>query len=247
MPLRSRLNQYRGVNAHLHSVYQHSWRWHGFHGVHINDLATALNNILPSGYLVDMRTGLDVDYLGVVILAQESWQPVTKIELLSPAVKSTEGLLDYVPARHNALMSGVCLVEIDYLHETPSPIRGIPNYPQCHPNAAAYNITISNPIWGRGTVKTYLIGVDAPLPTLLIPLEGEDSVQLDFGVVYHQTFHSLPIYSLQVDYAELPAYFESYHPEDQTRIKRRMEAIQQAAAEGVDLDAVQVVLPDEIS
>ena len=53
MPSVSRTNQYRGVNAHLHSLLQNELAgWETFHGMHIAHLAAAIDRLLPDGYTV---------------------------------------------------------------------------------------------------------------------------------------------------------------------------------------------------
>lgn len=70
---------------------------------------------------------------------------VTRIELLSPSNKpGGSDFRVYAEKRVEAIQSGVPLVEIDYLHETPSPLRNLPVYP-VHAEAYLYTIVISDP------------------------------------------------------------------------------------------------------
>ena len=70
----------------------------------------------------------------VVVYQPESHRvmgdPVTRIELLSVSNKrpgmEREG---YLMTRLTALRRGTSLIELDYLHQTPSPLPGIPSYP----------------------------------------------------------------------------------------------------------------------
>jgi Protein of unknown function (DUF4058) len=56
-----RINQYRGINAHLHSLFQASSGWRGFHGNQITHIAAALQDILiPLGYIAQTEEGLQV-------------------------------------------------------------------------------------------------------------------------------------------------------------------------------------------
>ena len=57
-----RRNQYRGVNAHLHSRFQRSGGWQAFHRAHTQDLLTALEQVLPddSGYTVALEPSLQM-------------------------------------------------------------------------------------------------------------------------------------------------------------------------------------------
>ncbi len=57
----SRINQYRGINAHLHSLFQASSGWRGFHGNQITHIAAALQDVLiPLGYIAQTEEGLQV-------------------------------------------------------------------------------------------------------------------------------------------------------------------------------------------
>jgi hypothetical protein len=60
MPVRSPKNEYRGVNAHLHSHFQNAGGWEGFHTAHISDIASAISQALPPGYIVDMEQSLQI-------------------------------------------------------------------------------------------------------------------------------------------------------------------------------------------
>ena len=54
-------NQYRGINAHLHSYWQNRGGWSSFHGNHIADLLRALRaTLLPMGYTADLESSLQV-------------------------------------------------------------------------------------------------------------------------------------------------------------------------------------------
>jgi hypothetical protein len=78
--------------------------------------------------------------------------------------------------------------------------------------------------------------VDAAMPIIDIPLSGDDVVTVDFGKVYDQTYSSLGFYSYRVDYQQYPIHLETYADEDQTRIVNRMQAVQAAHAQGINLE-----------
>ena len=49
-------NQYRGINAHLHSQLLHNDDWMSFHLLYISDMTKLLRQHLRnSGYLADLR------------------------------------------------------------------------------------------------------------------------------------------------------------------------------------------------
>ncbi len=63
--VRSVKNQYRGINAHLHSLLQAESRWGGFHTAHIADLNKTLKaGLLPMGYTTDIEPSLQIRRLG---------------------------------------------------------------------------------------------------------------------------------------------------------------------------------------
>lgn len=59
--VRSIKNQYFGINAHLHSFWQGSGKWHRFHNVHITQLLVALKaQLLPMGYTAETEESLQI-------------------------------------------------------------------------------------------------------------------------------------------------------------------------------------------
>jgi hypothetical protein len=64
------------------------------------------------------------------------------------------------------------------------------------------------------------------MPLVTIPLEGDDHVLLDLGLVYNLTFEERPFCEV-VDYTQEPVNFGAYTDEDQARIRGRMAEIAQ--------------------
>ncbi len=63
--IRAVKNQYRGVNAHLHSLMQGAGGWDGFHTNHIADLMRLMSvQLLPMGYIVDIQQSLQIRRAG---------------------------------------------------------------------------------------------------------------------------------------------------------------------------------------
>ncbi len=61
MTVKSAKNQYRGINAHLHSFLQSSGEWEGFHTYHIGVLAETLTNeLFDKGYFVAIESSLQI-------------------------------------------------------------------------------------------------------------------------------------------------------------------------------------------
>lgn len=175
----------------------------------------------------------DLYYNAVVIYQVEPdailGRAVTRIELLSPANKQGEGYIQYREKRFAALKSEVALVEIDFLHETPPVVRGLPLYPS-EAGSHAYTITVSDPTptFEDGFASTYGFGVDVPIPLISIPLGEGDTLDVDLNPVYNDVYTSLSAYSRRVDYEQLPLRFERYSPADQARIRQRMAVVKES-------------------
>ena len=61
MVVRSIRNQYLGINAHLHSLWQGQGGWSGFHTTQIGDLFKLLNaQLLPIGYIAEVEESLQI-------------------------------------------------------------------------------------------------------------------------------------------------------------------------------------------
>lgn len=251
MAIRSRKNQYRGINAHLHSRLQNvAAGWETFHGKHIGDLAEVIDPLLPPGYLVDFAKSMQIHeddemVLHALVIRQiededDLGTPVTWIELLSPTNKpGGTGALQFREKRTATLHSGLVLVEMDYLHQTLSPISRLPSYPDGEPGAFPYTIVVTDPrpTLKLGKMDIYGFAVDEALPIINIPLADDDRFALDFDAAYQKTFASLAAYSQRVDYASEPERFDSYSADDQAHIRARMEAVINAERTGLDLES----------
>ena len=171
-------------------------------------------------------------------------EPIAWIELLSPSNKpGGRDAQEYFNKRLAILESGIAFIEIDYLHESPSTLRGLPSYQPRRGRAGseraqAYRIAAIDPRpdLRRGVLRLSEFGVDVPLPTVAIPLSGDDTLTFEFGQPYRKTFEET-LYGLQlVDYRELPLHFDRYNAEDQRRIALRMLATVEAAQSGINLE-----------
>lgn len=61
MTVRSVRNQYIGINAHLHSLYQAEGGWNGFHTRHIVHIADTLAaELVPKGYIIEIEESLQI-------------------------------------------------------------------------------------------------------------------------------------------------------------------------------------------
>ncbi len=174
---------------------------------------------------------IDEDYyLAVLILEDDDsmfGRPITRIELLSPSNKIGKGYAQYHQKRLATLQAGICLIEIDYLHETPPTLKHIPNYADKQAGAFPYHVSISQPLptFEHGTSATYGFFVNDPIPAIPIPLGENPHLSLDLDAVYQKTFMSINLYRHLADYSVLPAHFETYLPDDLARIRAIMAQI----------------------
>lgn len=115
-----------------------------------------------------------------------------------------------------------------------SPILGLKRYPG-EEGATPYTITISDPRLPaeEKPVRVYGFAVDDPIPALAVPLAGQDTIRVDFGAVYQQTFVA-GRWGDNVDYGEKPRNVQTYSPADQQRILARMEAVRLAMDDASD-------------
>jgi hypothetical protein len=177
--------------------------------------------------------------------------PVAWLELLSPSNKGdgrdAEG---YLSKREDLLSHNLVFVELDYLHASKPTFDRLPDYTRRESGAHPYRIVVIDP---RPNVREAIVAlaefdVDAPLPTLKIPLNGSDMLECDFGAVYAETLRR-GHYGHDLDYSQLPLQFETYSPADQARIYNRLIAVLTAAHEGRslegDLPPVDVLPLDE--
>lgn len=154
--------------------------------------------------------------------------PITRIELLSPANKpggSHYG--QYFVKRGDTLKSGLRLVEIDYLHQTPPIISALPSYPRKEAGAYPYVILVSDPrpTFEQGLVDDYSFGVDTQIPIIDVPLAGTETLRVDFGAVYNHTFGIPRFYHSLIDYAQDPPAFDRYTEADRERIQQLLAKI----------------------
>ncbi len=260
-PIQTVKNQYRGINAHLHSYWQGVAQWNNFHNAYISSLMAALKKqLLPMGYTAFMEDSIQIrrtdEYqrrpisekpYSAVVIQKHGHQPVAWIELLSPSNKRPgDDALVYLSKREDLLDSGIVLVELDYLHETPPTLPRIPNYSRLRSAPARpYRIVVfePRPQIDEGWVSINEFEVDEPIPTVTIPLNAGEFLTFDFGQPYQKLYEDM-LYGLDpniVDYRQLPVHFDRYSPTDQLRILTRMLTVIAAEKEGVDLE--QTPLP----
>lgn len=157
---------------------------------------------------------------------------VTRIEVLSASNKfGGSGYDSYLRNRHQALVSGTSLIEIDLLHQTKSPLVGIPNYPD-EQDSHPYTVAVTdvrhkhNP---KHLMIVHVMDVDNNLPEeLTVPLDADDFANVNLNIPYQQMFDSSRKSSL-LNYDAYPRKFDTYSPADQERIKAVMERAKELA------------------
>lgn len=187
----------------------------------------------------------DVEHpYSAVVIYEESGDAVGWVELLSPSNKGDQrDAYTYLAKRRLLLEKGLVFVELDYLHETPPTFDRLPDYSAHQPNAHPYRIAVIDPRpeYRRAQVYLHEFGVDAPIPTVKIPLNAGDSLVFDFDAAYQKTFEEA-LYGYDIDYRQLPMNFDRYSPADQLRIVTRMLTIITAAQQKQDLEAAPLPL-----
>jgi hypothetical protein len=149
---------------------------------------------------------------------------VTWIELLSPSNKpGGSDYPAYASKRVETIQSGVPFIEIDYLHESPSPVRELPAYPG-DMRAYPYYVAIhdSRPTWQEGKFAAYGFHTAEPLPVIPVPLAENQQLAFDLNPVYQHTFTTGRWHQF-IEYSMLPVRFETYRDDDQARIQTVMQ------------------------
>ncbi|MBI5670062.1 MAG: DUF4058 family protein [Chloroflexi bacterium] len=157
-------------------------------------------------------------------------RPITRIEVLSPTNKPGGSYhIPYLIKRGDTLKSGLRLVEIDFLHETPPVIPVLPDYSKGESGAQPFTILISDPrpTLEQGHTTIYSFGVDNALPIVDIPLAGADHLPVDFGLVYHHMYENVRFFRMVIDYSQDVPHFGRYTEADREKIQARLAVIRQ--------------------
>jgi len=132
-------NQYRGINAHLHSYWQSEGGWDSFHTNHIADLMREMNrNLIPMGYVADIERSLQI---------RRYSEPAGKLE-------SDIAIYDIHPSHREhplppriTTVEAVAIPEAISLNEEISPYRAV----------AIYEYVPSKPPYGKPVVWIELL------------------------------------------------------------------------------------------
>ncbi|MBZ0298776.1 MAG: DUF4058 family protein, partial [Anaerolineae bacterium] len=126
------------------TIYRQRTSHRGLSQARIQEVVPSLTMPLPETLdEEDELTGLVIYQAGEGSILG---RPITRLEPLSPANKRGGSHHEqYMHKRSETLKSGLRLVEIDYLHQTPPVIRVLPDYSSGAPGAVPYTILISDP------------------------------------------------------------------------------------------------------
>ena len=127
-PVRSVKNQYRGINPHLHSLWQAEGGWGDFHTPYIAALTVALKGqLLPLGYTAHVEDSLQIRRAD-----GSTRYPRADISIYDLKPSRSPGLAPYADGTGTAgVLSGWVLPLVDVLDENPiteKPFRAITIY-----------------------------------------------------------------------------------------------------------------------
>jgi hypothetical protein len=121
-PVKPVKNQYRGINAHLHSHWQAKGGWDEFHFDHITHLSAALRlQLRPMGYIVGSQNSLQIRRMD-----EPARRPEADVTIYDPdPVRSRQPVTSAVTAPQV-----VHLLDVLEIYEEVSPYRSIVIYDQ---------------------------------------------------------------------------------------------------------------------
>ena len=131
----------------------------------------------------------------LTVRERESMEVITVIEVLSPSNKrsGSDGQREYLSKREAVLLSGTHLVELDLL-------RGGKRLPTNEPLPPGDYYAIVSRAARRPRVDVYAWPLRHPLPTIPVPLTGNDpAVPLDLQAVFN-TVYDRAGYDYSLDY-----------------------------------------------
>jgi len=138
-----------------------------------------------------------VPHTSVEIRDTRNRQLVTAIEVLSPSNKRGAGRIEYLEKRNRILLSSAHLLEIDLVSQGE-------RVPMQEPLPAARYFVILSRANRRPIVDVWPIRLEDELPTVPIPLMGEDpDARLDLGAAFAAIYDLLG-YRYQADYTQPP-------------------------------------------
>jgi len=151
-------------------------------------------------------------------------QPITRIELLSPAnMRGGSHHTTYQTKRLETFHNDLRLIEIDFLHELPPIVQELPNYVTHQTNAYPYSILVNDIMLHKSAY--YGVYVDEGFGKIAIPLDEEKNIGVDFDRVYDMIIEDTRGFRLLAEYDQEPDRMHTYSAADQARIRHKMAEI----------------------
>lgn len=185
--------------------YVEMQEWDDFHSAFHAKMSEELAPLIEPRYVARIARRIYTEHMVpraeerreayLVIRECETKEVITVIETLSPANKrtSSDGRERYLEKRQEILQSHSNLVEIDLL-------RGGARLPMIGSPAGDY-VAIVSRSRRRPKASSYAWTLRQPMPTIAIPLKGDDAdVPLDLQKVFTTTYERAR-YQLSLDYA----------------------------------------------
>ncbi|PJF30151.1 MAG: hypothetical protein CUN52_04710 [Phototrophicales bacterium] len=155
--------------------------------------------------------------LSLVIRKSEDDLPVAWIELLSPSNKLPfDGYYQYRLKRQVIVEAGIVFIELDFIHNQSPTFRYL-DYSKGEIDAYPFHIAvlIPNPGIETGVAHVEHFHLMQKIPTLRIPLLGDDTVALNLNDVY-QDIYARGAYAKEI--ARKMPLLITYHPADREKI-----------------------------
>jgi hypothetical protein len=158
-------------------------------------------------------------------------RPVTAIELLSPTnLDRTSRIEEFSHKQSRLLEHGINVLTLHLLQMLPPMQASIPRYPD-DAEATPYHMTVTRAqdVHESGHYETYVyrFGIDTPIPTIAIPLLGNDQVVFNFDEPYQETFIS-ERFNKDIDYESIsPQVLSKFREADRLYLEQRLVEIRE--------------------
>ncbi|MEM6526678.1 MAG: DUF4058 family protein [Chloroflexota bacterium] len=231
-------NIFPGINPYQHSKLLKRG-WPGFHLEQTVEMTRALRRKLVAmgmKYNASIHHGLQFKEIQEIPLPYremcpcihihevDEWQkPLVWIELLTPNNKPPHAAFEeYAQARRD-LPAEIVFVEIDYIHSQPTTL-GAPAYADGGEDARPYHVHILD---RQCSIEEFHLHYESdvmePLPTIPVPLPGNESVYLDLNLTYNRGFEEMFNWHF-LDYADAADELLGYHAADVEAIAAHVKA-----------------------
>ncbi|MCU0480293.1 MAG: DUF4058 family protein [Anaerolineae bacterium] len=165
----------------------------------------------------------DPELLSLVIRKHEDDAPVAWIELLSPSNKLPfDGYYQYRTKRQVIVGAGIVFIELDFIHNQSPTFRYL-DYSKGERTAYPFHlgVLIPNPGAEAGVAHVAHFHVMEKIPKLLIPLLGDDKVEINLDDVYQDIFVR-GAYTKEI--SRNMSALATYHPDDREKILAHLQS-----------------------